>query len=117
MAVGSSAFSAQLAAMLGLPFAFAFAFCAGIAAGTECVPRRVQPTERLQQPYVMVGVSSPPIPISRRGLFTSLQQQFINLRRGTPGPLPPPGDDMDEYWSPMERAGVEQRWLIPSLVL
>jgi hypothetical protein len=43
-----------------------------------------------------------------RRLFTSLQQQFISLRRGTPGPLPPPVDDMDEYWSPMERAGVEQ---------
>jgi alkanesulfonate monooxygenase SsuD/methylene tetrahydromethanopterin reductase-like flavin-dependent oxidoreductase (luciferase family) len=43
-----------------------------------------------------------------RRLMTSLQQQFISLRRGTPGPLPPPVDNMDDYWSPMERAGVEQ---------
>jgi alkanesulfonate monooxygenase SsuD/methylene tetrahydromethanopterin reductase-like flavin-dependent oxidoreductase (luciferase family) len=36
-------------------------------------------------------------------MFTSLQQQFINLRRGTPGPLPPPVDSMDGFWSPMEQ--------------
>jgi alkanesulfonate monooxygenase SsuD/methylene tetrahydromethanopterin reductase-like flavin-dependent oxidoreductase (luciferase family) len=41
-------------------------------------------------------------------LSTSLQQQFISLRRGAPGPLPPPVDSMDGHWSPMERAGVEQ---------
>ena len=43
-----------------------------------------------------------------RRLITSLQQQFVNLRRGTPGPLPPPVDNMDDYWSPVERVGVEQ---------
>ena len=43
-----------------------------------------------------------------RRLSTSLQQQFISLRRGAPGPLPPPVDSMDGQWSPMERAGVEQ---------
>ncbi len=41
-------------------------------------------------------------------MFTSLQQQFINLRRGTPGPLPPPVDDMDALWSPAEKAMVSQ---------
>jgi alkanesulfonate monooxygenase SsuD/methylene tetrahydromethanopterin reductase-like flavin-dependent oxidoreductase (luciferase family) len=41
-------------------------------------------------------------------MFTSLQQQFINLRRGTPGQLPPPVDDMDALWSPAEKAGVAQ---------
>jgi alkanesulfonate monooxygenase SsuD/methylene tetrahydromethanopterin reductase-like flavin-dependent oxidoreductase (luciferase family) len=40
--------------------------------------------------------------------ITSLQQQFVSLRRGTPGPLPPAVDNMDDYWSPVERAGVEQ---------
>jgi alkanesulfonate monooxygenase SsuD/methylene tetrahydromethanopterin reductase-like flavin-dependent oxidoreductase (luciferase family) len=58
----------------------------------------------------MVGVNvfaADTDPEARR-LITSLQQQFISLRRGTPGPLPPPVYDMDEYWSPMERAGVEQ---------
>ena len=43
-----------------------------------------------------------------RRLITSLQQQFVSLRRGTPGPLPPAVDDMDSHWSPMERAGVEE---------
>ena len=43
-----------------------------------------------------------------RRLITSLQQQFVSLRRGTPGPLPPPVDNMDDFWSPIERAGVEQ---------
>ena len=42
-----------------------------------------------------------------RRLFTSLQQQFINLRRGTPGPLPPPRDSMDGYWSPVEQQMVD----------
>ena len=46
--------------------------------------------------------------MSPRQLFTSLQQQFINLRRGTPGPLPPPVDDMDALWSPAEKAMVGQ---------
>ena len=48
-----------------------------------------------------------------RRLFTSLQQQFINLRRGTPGPLPPPVDSMDGLWSPLERAGVEHALAYP----
>ena len=43
-----------------------------------------------------------------RRLITSLQQQFVSLRRGTPGSLPPPVDNMDDHWSPIERAGVEQ---------
>jgi alkanesulfonate monooxygenase SsuD/methylene tetrahydromethanopterin reductase-like flavin-dependent oxidoreductase (luciferase family) len=43
-----------------------------------------------------------------RRLITSLQQQFVSLRRGTPGPLPPPVDNMDELWSPLERMGVEE---------
>ena len=43
-----------------------------------------------------------------RHLITSLQQQFVSLRRGTPGPLPPPVDNMDELWSPLERTGVEK---------
>ncbi len=41
-------------------------------------------------------------------LMTSLQQQFVNLRRGTPGQLKPPVDSMDDLWSPAERVGVEQ---------
>lgn len=43
-----------------------------------------------------------------RRLITSLQQQFVSLRRGAPGPLPPPVDNKDELWSPLERMGVEE---------
>ena len=59
----------------------------------------------------MVGVNAfvPPKPMPTPGaLITSLQQQFVGLRRGTPGPLRPAVDNMDELWSPTERAGVEQ---------
>jgi luciferase family oxidoreductase group 1 len=97
--------------MLGLPFAFASHFAPGSLMQALNVYRAgFQPSEQLQQPYVMVGVNvfAADTDIQAHRLFTSLQQQFISLRRGTPGPLPPPGDDMDEYWSPMERAGVEQ---------
>jgi alkanesulfonate monooxygenase SsuD/methylene tetrahydromethanopterin reductase-like flavin-dependent oxidoreductase (luciferase family) len=48
-------------------------------------------------------------------MFTSLQQQFINLRRGTPGQLPPPVDDMDALWSPAEKAGVAQSLAISAV--
>jgi alkanesulfonate monooxygenase SsuD/methylene tetrahydromethanopterin reductase-like flavin-dependent oxidoreductase (luciferase family) len=43
-----------------------------------------------------------------RRLFTSQQQSFVNLRRGQPGPVPPPIDDIESYWTPTEKAGVER---------
>jgi alkanesulfonate monooxygenase SsuD/methylene tetrahydromethanopterin reductase-like flavin-dependent oxidoreductase (luciferase family) len=69
-----------------------------------------RPSEQLQAPYAMVGVNvfAAETDAKARMLITSLQQQLGNLRRGTPGPLPPPVDNMDDYWLPMERAGVEQ---------
>jgi alkanesulfonate monooxygenase SsuD/methylene tetrahydromethanopterin reductase-like flavin-dependent oxidoreductase (luciferase family) len=71
---------------------------------------RFQPSEQLSEPYAMVGVNvfAADTDAEARRLITSLQQQFISLRRGTPGPLPPPVDNMDDFWSPTERAGVEQ---------
>jgi luciferase family oxidoreductase group 1 len=109
--LGSSTFSAQLAAMLGLPFAFASHFAPGSMMDALRIYReRFEPSEQLQKPHAMVGVNVFAADEERaaRRMFTSLQQQFINLRRGTPGPLPPPVDDMDALWSPGERAGVEQ---------
>src|SRR5712672_824347 len=109
--LGSSTFSAQLAAMLGLPFAFASHFApAELLPALRIYRTRFQPSEQLQEPYAMVGVNvfaADTDPEARR-LITSLQQQFISLRRGTPGPLPPPVDNMDDLWSRVERAGVEQ---------
>jgi luciferase family oxidoreductase group 1 len=109
--LGSSTYSAQLAAMLGLPFAFASHFApAALMPALEVYRAKFQPSEQLQQPYAMVGVNvfAADTDHEARRLITSLQQQFISLRRGTPGPLPPPADDMDEHWSPIERVGVEQ---------
>jgi luciferase family oxidoreductase group 1 len=109
--LGSSTYSAQLAAMLGLPFAFASHFApAALMPALEIYRARFQPSEQLQQPYAMVGVNvfAADTAAEARRLITSLQQQFISLRRGTPRPLPPPVDDMDDHWSPIERAGVEQ---------
>ena len=109
--LGSSTFSAQLAAMLGLPFAFASHFApAALLQALNVYRSQFQPSEQLQEPYAMVGVNvfAADTDGEARRLITSLQQQFVNLRRGTPGPLPPPIDNMDDYWSPMERAGVEQ---------
>jgi luciferase family oxidoreductase group 1 len=107
--LGSSTFSAQLAAMLGLPFAFASHFApAALMPALEVYRARFQPSDRLQRPYAMVGVNvfAADTDAEARRLFTSLQQQFISLRRGAPGPLPPPVDAMD--WLPVEQAGVEQ---------
>ena len=109
--LGSSTFSAQLAAMLGLPFAFASHFApAALLQALNVYRSQFQPSEQLQEPYAMVGVNvfAADTDGEARRLITSLQQQFVNLQRGTPGPLPPPVDNMDDYWSPMERVGVEQ---------
>jgi luciferase family oxidoreductase group 1 len=109
--LGSSTFSAQLAAALGLPFAFASHFApAELMRALQLYRARFQPSEQLQEPYAMVGVNvfAADTDAEARHLITSLQQQFVGLRRGSPGPLPPPVDNMDEFWSPGERAGVEQ---------
>ena len=109
--LGSSTFSAQLAAMLGLPFAFASHFApAELMRALDVYRSRFQPSQQLREPYAMVGVNvfAANTDAEAQRLFTSLQQQFISLRRGTPGPLPPPVGNMDDHWSPMERAGVEQ---------
>src|SRR5258708_14387798 len=108
--LGSSTCSAQLAAMLGLPFAFASHFApAELMRALDVYRTRFQPSEQLGAPYAMVGVNvfAADTDAEARRLITSLQQQFVSLRRG-PGPLPPPVDNMDEFWSPLERAGVEQ---------
>ena len=109
--LGSSTFSAQLAAMLGLPFAFASHFApAELMRALDVYRARFQPSAQLREPYAMVGVNifAADTEGEARRLLTSLQQQFVALRRGTPGPLPPPVDDMAELWSPLERNGVDE---------
>ncbi len=109
--LGSSTFSAQLAALLGLPFAFASHFApAALMPALELYRSLFRPSEQLQRPYAMVGVSvfAADTDAEARPLITSRQQQFVRQRRGTPGPLPPPVDNMDDLWSPMEREQAAQ---------
>ena len=109
--LGSSTYSAQLAAMLGLPFAFASHFAPDLMReALEIYRSRFEPSKQLDRPYAMLGanVLAADTDAQARYQFTSQQQSFINLRRGSPGQVPPPIDDIDAYWSPAEKAMVER---------
>ncbi len=108
--LGSSLFSAQLAADLGLPFAFASHFAPDyLMAALAEYRQRFRPSDTLATPYAMVGVSVVAAESDRDAerLATSLFQQWISLRRGMPRPLQPPVDSMEGRWSPTERAGIQ----------
>lgn len=103
--LGSSLFSAQLAANMGLPFAFASHFAPDqLMEALEIYRHNFTPSEALSQPHAMacIGVYAADTDGEAEVLFTSLQQSFLNLRRGTPGQLPPPVDDMSQVWSLLE---------------
>ena len=109
--LGSSLYSAQLAAHLGLPFAFASHFAPDMLSQAVTLYReKFRPSARLAEPYVMIGLNviAAESKARARYLFTSQQQQFINLRRGMPGPLPAPVENMDHIWSPAEKYGVDR---------
>ncbi len=116
--LGSSLFGARLAAALGLPFAFASHFAPeALLDGLDVYRAHFQPSAQLEQPYTMVGanVCAAATDADAARLFTSAQQQFVNLFRGAPSRLQPPLDDIDAYWSPAEKAGVD-RALLYSMV-
>ena len=107
--LGSSLYSAQLAALLGLPFAFASHFAPDyLPHALEIYRRDFRQSDALKAPYAMpcINVFAAETDEEARFLFTSLQQAFINLRRGTPGPLPPPINPSEAHWSEMDLAGV-----------
>jgi luciferase family oxidoreductase group 1 len=109
--LGSSLFSARLAAALGLPFAFASHFAPDAMDTALSIYRReFRPSPRLAQPYAMLGLNvvAADTDVEARRLFTTQQQSFINLRRGRPGLVPAPIDDIESYWTPTERLGVER---------
>lgn len=109
--LGSSLYSAQLAARLGLPFAFASHFAPDMLADALSLYREnFRPSARLAEPYVVIGVNviAAESKARARFLFTSQQQQFINLHHGMPGPLPAPVETMEPLWSPAEKYGVER---------
>lgn len=112
--LGSSLFGAQLAAALGLPYAFASHFAPRLLHDAVALYReRFTPSDRpgaLQKPYVMLGVNvvAAETDPDARFLFTSAQQAFVNVRRGHPGPLLPPRAGVLEELAPWERAGLEE---------
>ena len=91
--LGSSLFGAQVAAALGLPFAFASHFApAAMTEAIEIYRRRFRASAQLDRPYVMLGFNmfAADSDEEARVLATSMQQAFVNLRSGTPTQLPPP---------------------------
>ena len=108
--LGSSHYSAHLAGMLGLPFAFASHFAPDmLMSALEIYRERFQPSAYLDKPHVMVGVMGVAAASDEEAahLFTSMQQSFVSLRRGEPVPFPPPVDSMDDYWNPQEKIMVD----------
>jgi luciferase family oxidoreductase group 1 len=108
--LGSSLFSAELAAALGLPFAFASHFAPQyLHQALQAYRTRFRPSEFLERPYVMVclNVVAAETDAEAAFLFTSVQQAFVNLRRGRAGQLPPPVHDFGASVSVQERRGLE----------
>ncbi|KPQ24309.1 MAG: luciferase family oxidoreductase, group 1 [Halomonas sp. HL-48] len=107
--LGSSGFSAQLAAKLGLPFAFAAQFAPGyLFEALRLYRDNFQPSAHLDAPYATVGlpVIAAESDAMAHYLATTAQQKFLNLIRGKPTVSMPPVEQLD--WTPMERAQVEQ---------
>jgi luciferase family oxidoreductase group 1 len=105
--LGSSLYGAELAAMLGLPYAFASHFAPDMMTqALDLYRTHFRPSPQFGRPYAMVGanVVVADTDADARRLFTSVQQSFANLVRGTRGRLPPPIDDIGGYWSPAEKA-------------
>jgi luciferase family oxidoreductase group 1 len=110
--LGSSVYSAQLAARLGLAFAFAAHFAPEyLLVAAELYRDQFQPSEELSEPYLMVGVQviAAETDAAARRLFTTPQLRFLRLIRNQPVELLPPVDSMEGLWTPMERAAVESR--------
>jgi len=109
--LGSSLYSAQLAAYLGLPFAFASHFAPDyLDQALEIYRQTYRPSARWPQPHAMVAVNviAAATDTEAQVLFTSLQQRFLGMRKGQRGPLPRPLASMDGLWSEAEAQGVAQ---------
>ena len=105
--LGSSTYGAQLAAMLGLPYAFASHFAPeALMSALRLYRAGFQPSRQLERPHAMVGVNvvAAETDAEAQHLFTSAQQSFTNLFRGTRGKLLPPIADIEAYWTPGEKA-------------
>lgn len=109
--LGSSTFGAVLAAELGLPYAFASHFAPGqLLQALRLYRSRFKPSKQLATSYAMVGVNviAAATDDEARRLATTQQMSFTNLFRGARGLSQPPIDDIESYWSPMEKAQAMQ---------
>ena len=107
--LGSSLYGAQLAAMLGLPYAFASHFAPeALMQAIQVYRETFKPSAQLDKPYVMVGATivTADTEAEAQYLFTTPQQQFVNMFRGTRGRLRPPIDDIEDFWTPAEKMRV-----------
>lgn len=110
--LGSSDYSARLAAELGLPFAFAAHFAPEMLMHSAYLYRAMfRPSATLQHPWLMVAVPviAAETDAETRRLFTTPQQRFLRLIRNQPVELLPPVNSMDSLWNDFERAAVESR--------
>jgi luciferase family oxidoreductase group 1 len=110
--LGSSDFSARLAAELGLPFAFASHFAPDyLHTALQIYRSEFKPSEQLPEPYVIVGagVYAAESDDEARRIFSSAQLQTLNLIRGHPTKLQPPNEELDQLWNEHERAAIEHR--------
>lgn len=108
--LGSSHYSAHLAGMLGLPFAFASHFAPDmLLSALEIYRERFEPSHYLDKPYAMVGIMGVAADSDAQAdhLFTSMQQSFVALRRNARGQFPPPVETMDGHWSETEKIFVD----------
>jgi luciferase family oxidoreductase group 1 len=104
--LGSSTFGAQVAGLLGLPFAFASHFAPEeLMPALDIYRQRFQPSDQLAEPYAMaaVNVLAADTDAEARRLFTTQQMGIANFHRGSRGLASPPIDDIDTYWTPDER--------------
>jgi len=110
--LGSSGFSAQLAGMQGLPFAFAAHFAPDyLYAAAQLYREHFRPSEVLRKPYLIIAVQviAAKTDAAARRLFTTPQQRFLRLIRNQPVELLPPVDSMESLWQDYERAAVESK--------
>ena len=109
--LGSSLFGATLAAELGLPYAFASHFAPeALLSALQVYRTHFKPSEQLERPYAMIGVNiiAAETDAEARRLATTQQMSFTNMLRGVRGLSQPPIEDIETYWTPMEKAHAMQ---------
>jgi luciferase family oxidoreductase group 1 len=107
--LGSSTFGAQLAGILGLPYAFASHFAPdALMEALAFYRQRFQPSRQLERPHAMVGlhIVAADTDAEAQRLFTSVQQSMTNHMRNVRGPQQPPLEDIESYWTPQEKVEV-----------